>query len=658
MSRALACLVLTFGLLAPSAAASPPLDLVEEAGVRLEPPPAAHVGAADGPNLGLAGVGDVNDDGLPDLAFGNPGENGTPGGAVHVVFGRPSLRSTPRIALPANEGFTITAAAERRIGERVAGAGDVNGDGFDDILVASVFDPSVDADRGSAYVVFGGPSPADLDLDSLGPRGFRVANTGQFERLAGPGDLDGDGFDDIAVGAGVPDVAVIYGGPAPQSLDALDLGNRGFTVTPGEDFVYVGQVARAGDVNGDSRPDLLAGIPASQERRAAVVVFGGARRGEPLDLSELGSGGFLMRLDDSALLPAQSVAGVGDFDGDGLDDVAIQSEGRGQYGVGPSSRPAVYVVFGADSTAAVELEDLGARGVRLLTGRHGLFGAQVAAPGDVNRDGHADVLVGVRGDHPYQGEGAGRAYVALGGPVTADLALRGLRGPGDNPRGFAIRGVPFDETGHRVAGPGDMDGDGWNELAILSFRCSGHDPEFSGFLEFTAEVHLPDFLSRSRGLGVSTQGADRLVATADSPRLRGRGGGDELIGHAGADCLYGDDGDETIGGGGGPDVLAGGVGDDEVAGGADEDFVHGAFGADSLTGGEGRDYVFGGPGDDVLVGGPGADDIQGRRGADVIRAADGEPDSIHCGWGQDRVERDPEDSLYRCEQSVVARRGG
>lgn len=711
-------------LLAVPATASPPIDLFYESGVRLDAPPAQWVGAGDGPNLGLAGVGDLNGDGLGDLAFGNPGEDATPGGAVHVVLGRGSLRDTSVYRLGEDDSFTVTGTSDpgRRIGEEVAAAGDVNGDGFDDLMISDVDQGDLSPGRATAYIIFGRAVMADVDLDSLGPQGFAIRNLGHTARPAGVGDLDKDGFDDIAVGSGIesdaahlhvfPNMAVVYGSALPQDADATDLGDRGFLVQPGADFAIVGEIDGAGDVNGDSWLDLVVGLPNSsvtvwpnpKDIKGGAVIFGGPRRTEPVDVSALRDGGFKMELGMLTRWPGQSVAGAGDFNGDGLDDVAIASRGRSQYFTNAGSDappPAVYVVFGSKSSETVSLEQLGLRGTRLRTGKfEGLYGSWVKRAGDVNGDGRPDLLIGVPGRDTRHDDDTGRAYVVFGGGSTDDMRLRDLRGPYDEKRGFMLRGLPWDETGHRIATPGDMNGDGWVELAVLARGCVRHRAEVvRGWPLKESEIFLPDFRSRERRLGFATHRHETLEASAERPRIRGRGGEDRILGHRGDNCLYGSDWNDTIEGRGGLDMLFAGPGDDRVEGGPDHDSIFGGHGDDTLRGhggydtfqagihddvveggdgddwvearpgkdrleggagkdslraGVGPDRVFGGPGDDTLVGGggedflgggPGEDFIQGGRSDDEIDAVDGEDDTIGCGRGRDSVQADAQDTV-------------
>ena len=186
-------------------------------------------------------------------------------------------------------GFRIDGAtAGDQSGSAVAGAGDVNGDGDDDVLIGAPYvgyNPSLAehapgarnisrTDSGASYVVFGSDSPTDIDLADLGPAGFCIDGaTGDFSgrAVAGLGDVNGDDLDDLLIGA--PEAGnndrdssgssyVVFGSEESPDVDLADLGNGGFRIDGTAASDNSGSaVAGAGDVNDDGSNDLLIGAP-------------------------------------------------------------------------------------------------------------------------------------------------------------------------------------------------------------------------------------------------------------------------------------------------------------------------------------------------------------------------------------------------------------
>ncbi len=188
-------------------------------------------------------------------------------------------------------------------------------------------------------------------------------------------------------------------------------------------------VSSAGDVNGDGAGDVIVGTSGNDGRvnlGRAYVVFGPFFR--KVDLRDLGDGGFLIKGAEPGDFTGFSVAGAGDVNGDGLDDVIV-----GAPWADASSRTnagTAYVVFGkARDTSAVHLADIGSEGFRIEgSGVKSYAGSSVAGIGDVNRDGLADVALGapLAGRH---GRGySGSAYVVFGRVSTSPVDLQRLTG--------------------------------------------------------------------------------------------------------------------------------------------------------------------------------------------------------------------------------------
>src|SRR5688572_523659 len=374
---------------------------------------------AQGP---VSSAGDVNGDGFDDFIVGAPFAGY--GGESHVVFGKAdwSDSPTPDITAPdGTNGFKLV-GAEGYSGFAVSSAGDVNGDGFDDLIVLAPFAYNERGELGQSYVVFGKGSWAEtpaLDLGSLdGVNGFRLsavdARYSAGHLVSNAGDFNGDGFDDLIIGApyGAGDSGesyVVFGkenwaGTPSVDLTALDGGDGIALVGTKSDDVSGWSVASAGDVNGDGFDDVIVGAPQlgsdlgyGVSRGESYVVYGKADwSGMPrLDLAALdGSNGFTLIGADIGDGTGLSASSAGDLNGDGFSDLIIGAPGADK--AGGFDEGASYVVYGGNFTGAAT--HLATTGDDTLTGT-------IAAETFVGGAGD-DTLVGNGGEDAFQG-GAG-----------------------------------------------------------------------------------------------------------------------------------------------------------------------------------------------------------------------------------------------------------
>jgi hypothetical protein len=413
-------------------AATKSIDLaaLAQAGFRID-------GAVGGDLAGwsVAAAGDVNGDGRADVIVGAPqaNSNGRAGsGSAYVVFGTAAPTNVDLVAL-GQAGFRIDgAAAGDEAGTAVAGAGDVNQDGHADVIVGARFAGNNRRPySGSAYVVFGRAEPGTVDLVALDQAGFRIDGAAESDlagwSVAGVGDVNGDGWTDVMVGArfagnrgraGSGSAYVVFGRKTPTTVDLASLGQAGFRIDgAAAGDLAAGSVARAGDLNGDGRADVLVGARGADNNDrigsgSAYVVFG-RRAPTNVDLAALGRAGF--RIDGAAAgdRAAYSVAGPGDVNGDGRADAMIgahyaDNDAREDSG-------SAYVVFGRDGPTNVDLAALGRAGFRIDGAAVGDgAGWAVAEAGDLNEDGRDDVLLGAPDADDNGREGSGSAYVVFG----------------------------------------------------------------------------------------------------------------------------------------------------------------------------------------------------------------------------------------------------
>ena len=382
----------------------------------------------------VATAGDVNGDGFSDVIVGAPFQDTDDESMAWVGAASVYLGSSSTLA--ATPGWSAGGSAgDSEFGFSIASAGDVNGDGYDDILVGDPNYSDSFSQEGAVFLYLGGPTgpigPALIGVgDQAGAHfGYSVSSAG---------DVNGDGYSDVIVGApgensNTGKVYLYLGGPLglPATASWTAVGQN-----PGDSFGH--SVAAAGDVNGDGYGDILVGAPGGDRAYAYYGSSSGLPSSPSWTLYDTSG--------DNTF--GQALSTAGDVNGDGFSDVIVGAPGYS----GSTGKACLYLggPLGLPATASWTAvgENLGDS-----------FGYSVATAGDVNGDGYSDVIAGAPGYSSY----TGKAYVCLGGSLGLS-ATASWTAVGEN---------AGDSFGNSVATAGDVNGDGFSDVAVGAYGNQG-----------------------------------------------------------------------------------------------------------------------------------------------------------------------------------------
>jgi Ca2+-binding RTX toxin-like protein len=524
-------------------------------------------------------------------------------------------------------------------GWEVSGAGDFNGDGIADFLIAASEASPAGANSGATYVVFGSAAAASptLALSALtGANGFQINGVSSSDfagySVSNAGDVNNDGIDDIIIGATGAGAAnsgeayVIYGKTSgfSASFDLSSLnGTNGFKIVGGASGDgFGGSVSLAGDINNDGIDDVIIGARNATSAGGALggrgyVLFGSSGGfAASINATALnGSNGFIIDSAASGESLGASVSNIGDINGDGIDDVLVGAPD----GASPGK---AYIVFGKSGgfSASLNVSSLNGSNGFALTGAGGGegFGLMVANAGDLNGDGIDDLVVSAPGGDGPNGGASGLSFVVFGktSGFAATIDMSTLNGA----NGFRIDGAStFDQSGTSVQAAGDVNGDGVDDLLVSANFADPNNLSGAG------EVYLV--------YGKTTGFASTInLATIDNPDgvvLNGGAAGDNAGTFVGAADVNDDNfadviiGARGLGNEGGGYVVFGGTNFGVAAGTSGADTIGANNAANLIDGGLGNDFIRGFGGNDTLRGVGDNDTLEGGVGADVLEGGTG-----------------------------------
>ena len=377
-------------------------------------------------------------------------------------------------------GFNVTLTNSDFFGNSIAGVGDLDNDGVEDLVVGAPFDDTGGTNRGAVYVLFMDTNGTVKSSKKIAANtsGFNISLTDSDRfgiSVAAVGDLDDDGVEDIAVGADLDDtggtnrgtiyVLLMNSDGTVKSTQQIADNTGGFSVTLTDVDQFGFSVAGMGDLDNDGVEDIVVGAvlddTGGTDRGATYVLFmnsnGTVKSNQKIADN---TGGFNVTLTNGDQF-GNGVVGVGDLDNDGVEDLTV---GARFDDTGGADRGAVYVLLmnndGTVKSNQKIADNTGGFNVTLTNSDQ--FGTSVAEVGDLDNDGFEDLAVGTSFDDTG-GSDRGAVYVLL---MNSNGTVKSIQKIADNTGGFDVTLANSDQFGTSVANAGDLDNDGIAELVV------------------------------------------------------------------------------------------------------------------------------------------------------------------------------------------------
>ncbi|PAU80450.1 hypothetical protein CK501_08365 [Halovibrio salipaludis] len=524
----------------------------------------------------ISGGADINGDGYEDFIVGLTDDDqfDTDAGAAYVIFGKPGeTRSdielqTVQSTVESSNGFAIFGEdSNNRLGSASTLTGDLNGDGYDDIVVAAGQNDSGATHSGTVYVIWGqsGATRSDINVSNIDSNdGFRITgyehnnhlgdseetdleNDQPFNFLDASGDFNGDGINDLLIGHSLSDhsgtesgvVYLVFGqsGDTRLDVDLGNLGSDGFKLTNNTDHNFLGNsVQFIGDYNADGYNDIFLGEVGSDTEVShagrAYVVFGhGGSTFNDVDVTGLdGNDGFAITTSVSDSRLGSRVHG-GDVNGDGRTDLVVGQSWASPNGRTEAGRTAVIYGAGSAPYPDIDVDSLSSPQGFVIQGETaGDFFGHNACVGDMDADGIDDLLV-TGWEDAQGGTTAGAAWVIYGeeGTSRTMIDLASLSGA----EGFKIIGdKDHDEFGKNCA-LADINGNGYQDLILTSEEGEDNGTD-------TGEVNViwgRDFQAKSYGGLTGNNAVNHIVGTDGDDNIATLEGADTVASGAGADAI-------------------------------------------------------------------------------------------------------------------------